>query len=74
MCDSLIPAEAGLCSAGLLNTASVAGDTDDTRTTGSNGEGNACILRTGVALITICGLTACTVQQGDSRCTVNDPD
>lgn len=74
MCDSLIPAEAGLCSAGLLNTAMLAGDTVDTRIAGSNGAGNACILRTGVALITICGLTACTVQQGDSRCTVNDPD
>ena len=74
MRDSPIPAEAGLCSAGLLNTAMLAGDTDETRTTGSNGAGNACILRIGVALITICGLMACTVQQGDSRCTVNGPD
>ena len=74
MRDSLTPAETGLCSAGLLNTASVAGDTDDTRTTGSNGEGNACILRIGVALIAICGPTACTVQQGDSRCKVNRRD
>ena len=74
MCASLIPAEAGLRSAGLPNTAMVAGDADDTRITGSNGAGNVRILRTGVALIAVSDRWACTAQQGDSRCTVNNPD